>query len=145
MKTYGQLIKARLQQIAGVIATAAKGLIYYNTTNDRPYIDDGTASREIMLRHLLAAGEEISTDEGGTGFTTAEFGAGVNGQVLEKLGAGFVWSNAAGGGSDNFSYYEIAAATLVEIPDNQVMYLHDETIVIDGTLIITGKFVPLTT
>jgi microcystin-dependent protein len=52
-KNYAELIRARLEQVGGTLATIAKGLIYYNTSNDRPYVDDGVSAREVMLNENL--------------------------------------------------------------------------------------------
>jgi len=72
-KNYAELIQARLEQaagVAGVIATKIKGLVYYNTTNDRPQIDDGADVSQIMMeKHLPEARRDtkVQLDEAGTG------------------------------------------------------------------------------
>jgi hypothetical protein len=54
MRIYGQLVKARLQNIAGAVAASVKGLIYYRTDNDRVYVDDSAAQQEVQQRqHLI--------------------------------------------------------------------------------------------
>lgn len=105
MKIYGELIKARLQQISGIVATAARGLIYYNTDNEKPYIDDGTASREILLRWILSnnTDQHITAAEGGTGKDAADIGhASVNvgdTLVVNAGKTGFDFGAGGGGGA----------------------------------------------
>lgn len=99
MKLYRELIKARLEQLGGATAGLIKGLIYYRTDTDKPYIDTGTAAgaglKEIMVREELS-GEAtgpyttpnpIKVDEGGTNLNPTTFAAGVVGQVLVKKNA----------------------------------------------------------
>lgn len=70
MKNYAELIKARLEQVSGVVASVVRGLIYFNTDNDRPQIDDGTNVSQIMMeKHLAEArrATKVQLDEAGTG------------------------------------------------------------------------------
>jgi len=70
MKNYAELIKARLEQVTGVIAQSAKGLIYFKSDTDRPIIDDGTDVSQIMMeKHLPEArrAAKVQLDEAGTG------------------------------------------------------------------------------
>lgn len=54
MKNYAELIKARLEQVTGVIAQSVKGLIYFKSDTNRPIIDDGTDVSQIMMEKHLA-------------------------------------------------------------------------------------------
>lgn len=84
-KNYSELIKAAMENISAFPSTVKKGLMYFNTTTDRPGIDDGTDVSQLMLeKHLpearrdtkvqldaLATGLEIEGtlpfENGGTG------------------------------------------------------------------------------
>ncbi len=48
-----QLIKARLQQVAGTIASIKKGLIYFAKDRNVPLVDNGTIVDEIVTRDRL--------------------------------------------------------------------------------------------
>lgn len=105
-KIYNILIKTILENVAGAIGNTTKGLIFFRTTGgagveNRPYVGDGTAEREIMLRHFLAGGEEITAAEGGTGKDAADITAANVGDILEvnatKTGFDFVAPGAGGG------------------------------------------------
>jgi hypothetical protein len=57
MKNYSELIKARFENITGVLTTVARGLIYFKTDGvqpDRPVIDDGTDVTQVMMEKHLA-------------------------------------------------------------------------------------------
>ena len=54
MNVFGQMIKARLENIAGAVASVKKGFIYFSTDTDRPIVDDGTDVSEIAMRKHLA-------------------------------------------------------------------------------------------
>ena len=54
MNIFGQLIKARLQNVTGAISQWKKGAIYFRADTNRPYVDDGTDVSEIqMKKHLF--------------------------------------------------------------------------------------------
>ena len=56
MKFFGELIKARLENVTGVISSVAKGLIYFKSDTNRPMIDDGTDVDQLMMeKHLPEA------------------------------------------------------------------------------------------
>ena len=56
MKFFGELIKARLENVTGAITSAAKGLIYFKSDTNRPVIDDGTEVGQLMMeKHLPEA------------------------------------------------------------------------------------------
>lgn len=139
---YAELIKARLENVAGAIGNFTKGLIYYRDEAgyQRPYIGDGSAEREILLRHFLSAGtgEQIKVNEGGTNITS------LTGNALQFLRVnagetGYEFSPVSAT-SDNFAWFFIPTATNVTIPDNQIMYLFDRSVDIEGTLTIDGLF-----
>jgi len=70
MKNYAELIKARLEQVTGVIAQLAKGLIYFKSDTNRPVIDDGTDVSQLMMeKHLPEARRttKVELDDAGTG------------------------------------------------------------------------------
>lgn len=143
MKIFGQLKQAMLEVIPGAVVQKVAGLVYFRSDVKKPLIDDGDAVREIMLRHLLSTTEPILPYEGGTGKLAADFLASNVGDVLlvnaSKTGFDFL---PPGGVSalPNFSYYNIALAETVTIPDGQVMYLLNDNIVVDGALVVDGRF-----
>ena len=53
MNVFGQMIKARLENVANTIATLKKGFIYFRTDVDRPFIDDGSDVSEVVMRKHL--------------------------------------------------------------------------------------------
>lgn len=53
MNVFGQLVKARLENIAAAVATVKKGFIYFQTDIDKPVIDDGINVSEIAMRKHL--------------------------------------------------------------------------------------------
>lgn len=70
MKHYAELIKARLENIAGAVASVARGLIYFRTDTNRPVIDDGTDVTQLMMeKHLPEARRDtkVQLDDTGTG------------------------------------------------------------------------------
>jgi len=70
MKFYDEIVKARLEQIAGAVASSVKGLIYFRTDTDRPVLDDGSVVSQLMLEpHLPEARRalKVQLDALGTG------------------------------------------------------------------------------
>lgn len=70
MRIFSELIKARLENVAGAITSAAKGLIYFRTDTNRPHVDDGTTVDQLMMeKHLPEArrNTKIQLDDTGTG------------------------------------------------------------------------------
>ena len=143
MKVFGQLKQAMLEVIPGAVAQKVAGLVYYRSDTKKPLIDDGDAVREIMLRHLLSTTEPILPSEGGTGKVAADLVAANVGDVLILNAAKTGYDLLPPGGITslpNFSYYYIDTPLTVTVPDGQVMYLLNDNIVVDGTLVVDGRF-----
>lgn len=70
MKIYSDLIKASFEKTTGAIATLLKGLLYFRTDVNRPFIDDGTTVDQLMMeKHLPEArrNDKVELDSAGTG------------------------------------------------------------------------------
>jgi len=152
MKHYSELIKARLENLTGVIASAVKGLIYFRSDIDRPYLDDGTDVSQLMLeKHLPEARRDtkVQLDDaltgneitgvlphplGGTGIDDI---LGKAGQALivrpDELGYEF---GESGGGSLDFFYKEN-----FEINDAADMFTGNDPIFLGGASVLTGALV----
>jgi len=98
MKFYDEIIKARLEQISGAVASSLKGLIYFRTDTDRPVLDNGTIVSQLMLEpHLPEARRalKVQLDTSGTGIEAEGIlpytlgGTGIN-SLVGKAGFGLV-------------------------------------------------------
>lgn len=159
-KHYSELIQSAIENVTGALGlTTKKGLLKFKTdgaTPNRPYIDDGTDFNQIMMEKYLpearrttkvaldGSGDGIEVTgvlpytNGGTGLSTL---AGQSGLFIQVNATenGFTFA-AAGASLNNFAYCFIPAGQTVIIPENQVMYLIDKTIDVEGTLDIEGAF-----
>jgi microcystin-dependent protein len=69
-KKYSELLKAAMENVAAFPATLKKGLMYFNSTSNRPGLDDGTDVSQVMLeKHLPEArrATKVQLDDVGTG------------------------------------------------------------------------------
>ena len=113
-KKYSELFKAAMENIAAFPATLKKGLMYFDSTNNRPGIDDGTDVSQLMLeKHLPEARrdtkvqltEDANVEVEGT-LTSSKGGTGINdltGQtgkalVVNATEDGYDLADAGGGG-----------------------------------------------
>jgi hypothetical protein len=118
-KVYAELIKARLEQVTGAIAQVIKGLIYFRSDINRPYIDDGTDVSQLMMeKHLPEArrNTKVQFDDTGTGNevegvvpvskggTNLSSLTGFAGQalVVNDTETGYEFGESGGGGLDVF-------------------------------------------
>lgn len=53
MHVFSQLIKAQLENQTNTPASLGKGFIYFQTTDNKPFIDDGTTVDEMLMRKHL--------------------------------------------------------------------------------------------
>lgn len=159
MKFFTQIKKVVLERFSAVPTPASlksnEGhIIYRNDAGEfKPYVADGVEFREIMQRERLTAGgttidplgKPITAFEGGTGKHNSSGGLlpGNVGDILEinatRDGYNFV---PAGGAAAlaNFNYFFIDLLSVVTVPDGQVMYLINDNIEVDGTLVVDGRF-----
>ena len=132
MRQYAELIKARLENITGAIASVAKGLIYFRSDVNRIYIDDGNVDSDggthqvMMEKHLPEArrttkvqlddaltGNEVvgvlPFNKGGTGISTLTGQAG-NAIVVNGTETGYEFGAAGGsaGGGTSITRNQVA-------------------------------------
>lgn len=70
MRFYGELIRARFEQIAGAVGSSVAGLFWFRTDTSRPLFDDGATVEQVMLeKHLPEArrNTKVQLDDTGTG------------------------------------------------------------------------------
>lgn len=112
-KKYSELFKAAMENVAAFPATLKKGLMYFNSTTDRPGLDDGTDVSQLMLeKHLPEARRStkvqltedanvevegtLSHTKGGTGINDLT-GFGRKALTVKETEDGFEFGDAGGG------------------------------------------------
>jgi len=115
-KKFSELFQAAMQNIAAFPASVKKGLMYFNSTTNRPGIDDGTNVSQIMLeKHLPEArrATKVQLDDAGTGneaegiLPITKGGTGIGdltgqeglGLVVNATEDGFIFGKTGGGGT----------------------------------------------